>query len=364
MSDQNNFFNINRFTPPIRSQESSSRSKPKEPPKTDKNFKKMVNPAGPEHAHDEEEISEEKLSEAKGSLFDLSAGKNTAKKKMPQPKKEGESLLSGALKGEPPQGEESAYLAAQQSKDQFPESDQDSLTQLNPEDQPLTEEELKQNQSFSLNKEATVKGHIAAIQRKGARFDSTSFDSDATGLGPKEPKSSKTQSSSSREKHEFVQEKGDLAALNAPIQSLRQAGDSIGNPEQTTSARSIQEVIDQVVKHIQTIQSQGKTDTVVTLQHPPILQGANLVLTAFEHAQKEFNIAFTNLTTAGKQFLDAQLSKESLQTALESQGYVVHMLVTSTTSEATPDQRFGRQGREDEQQQQRQGRQQNEEDEA
>lgn len=356
MSDPHNIFYLRQIQQPsIKSQE-PQRSKPKEPPKTDKNFKKMVNPASPEHTRETEEANVEEQSEGKTSLFDLSAKKDssTKKKTLGSTKDSKEPKISDALKGAPPSGEDAAYLSENQSKDQLPyEAGEETGLSSSPEEEILSEGELQENRISLINKEGIIKGQIAAIHQRAARFDSSSLD-DTTVVGSKEPKS-KSQSSSSRERTDFVQEKGDLAALNPSITSLNAADDSIGNQEQTTGSRAIQEVIDQVVKHIQSIQSQGKTDTIVTLQHPPILQGANLVLTAFEHAQKEFNIAFTNLTSAAKQFLDQQLSKKSLQAALESQGYVVHMLVTSTASEATPDQQFGRQSREDQQQQQ-QGR--------
>ena len=98
----------------------------------------------------------------------------------------------------------------------------------------------------------------------------------------------------------------------------------------------IQEIIDQMVKSIQTIDQQGKTDTVLTLKHPPIFEGANLIITAYDNAKGEFNLAFENLTQAAKQLLDMRINQESLRQALEQRGYAVHIVVTTTLVENRP----------------------------
>jgi hypothetical protein len=100
-----------------------------------------------------------------------------------------------------------------------------------------------------------------------------------------------------------------------------------------TNFSNIQEMIDQIVTNIYTIRVEGKTETLITLKHPPLFEGANLVITAFDTAKGEFNIAFENLTQMAKHFLEMQDNQNALRFALEDKGYVVHIITTTTLTE-------------------------------
>lgn len=92
----------------------------------------------------------------------------------------------------------------------------------------------------------------------------------------------------------------------------------------------LQQIIDHVVKTIALLQSQNQTDVVVTLRNPPIMEGAQLVLSSFSGASKEFNIAFYNLTQAAQQFLTQIHAEASIKrTLLERNEFLVHMFITS-----------------------------------
>lgn len=123
---------------------------------------------------------------------------------------------------------------------------------------------------------------------------------------------------------------------------------------------SVQEIIAALVKEITTIEAQGKTDTVVILNHPPIFKDAHIVLTSYESAKGEFNIRFENLKPDAKAFMDMQQNQESLLSNLQQKGYAVHIVVVTTQTETpqivTADARQSSRDAQDQEQQQK-GRQ-------
>ena len=108
----------------------------------------------------------------------------------------------------------------------------------------------------------------------------------------------------------------------------------IQGPQQSQSmAPQIQEIIDQIIDKLYMVKVDGRTDTLITLKHPPLFAGSNVVITSFDTAKGEFNIAFENLTQAAKQVLDLQDNQNALRFGLEQKGYTVHILTTTTVSE-------------------------------
>lgn len=57
----------------------------------------------------------------------------------------------------------------------------------------------------------------------------------------------------------------------------------------------LQELVQKMIAEIQQMEMKGKTDTIVTLNNPPLFKGAHLVMTSFDSAKGELNIAFENL---------------------------------------------------------------------
>lgn len=153
------------------------------------------------------------------------------------------------------------------------------------------------------------------------------------------------------------QERNDWASLQAspfaPIESRYSINDKAQMTEQT---RSMQDIVNQLVESMRTMKSEGKQETIITLQYPPILKGTDIHLAAFDVDKTRFDIAFTNLTIQGKAFLDQQLQKDPLTLALEQRGFVVQTLITTTeknipSTQPTP-QEFTRQNDKEQQQQQ------------
>lgn len=133
----------------------------------------------------------------------------------------------------------------------------------------------------------------------------------------------------------FMHEQPDLTAVN-PIAGLQIAAlDTSKNVSPTpirTNIVDMQDLVDQMVKQITILSSSGKTDTMITLKHPPLFEGANLTVTTFNSAKGQFNITFENLSQAAKQLIDMSENQTALKSSLEQKGYMVHILVATTTT--------------------------------
>ena len=203
----------------------------------------------------------------------------------------------------------------------------------------MQEESIKfDNKSRRIQQTIFSKEGIAPANQVKLDPESLSPDHDKLILTSKESAESKFK------KMTHVDQEGEASDKNfAEFQFASQSVSKDSISENTPSySTTIQDIIDQIVKNIETIQTAGKTETIVTLKHPPILEGANLVLTNFDKEKKEFNIAFTHLSEDGKEFLDRHLRQDSLTDALENKGFVIHTLTTTTLAEvpySQPEQR-------------------------
>ena len=132
----------------------------------------------------------------------------------------------------------------------------------------------------------------------------------------------------------FAIEQPDLSYVNPlalntpPVQSI-----NINTEKPALPSIDLQEIIDQLVDKVVQMETDGRTDTVITLKQPPILAGADLVVTSFDSAKGEFNITFQKLTQAGQEMLDMHANQQSLLLALEKKGYAVHIVTTTTLAE-------------------------------
>lgn len=185
--------------------------------------------------------------------------------------------------------------------------------------------------------------------------------------------SSKRSKSSKKEKAtDSTESKGELSYLDSnrpansqPLQRQSfdiEAGVSEGG---TTGATPLKQIVDQIVDSLYTLKTDGKTETVLMLKHPPELMGSELVLTAFSQAKGEFNIAIHNLTQAAQLFLEQNNIRLGLKQALEEHGYTVHIITTTTepfttvAMEGPESARKDRQNREDDSQQNQEKNRQN-----
>lgn len=135
----------------------------------------------------------------------------------------------------------------------------------------------------------------------------------------------------------FATEQPDLSYVNpmAPNnQQMAVADVKVEKPAST--AADLKALIDQIVDKAYQMELNGRTETTVTLKHPPLFAGANLIITGFDTARGEFNVSFENLTQAAKHVLDLQANQESMRLALEQKGYAVHIITTTTLVERAP----------------------------
>lgn len=171
-------------------------------------------------------------------------------------------------------------------------------------------------------------------------------------------KKEKSKSESGAEKTGALEERAKLA-VNASIQSAELQTDAGKTQEsqQTPRASTIREIAAQIVERIQVMKRDDLTTTLVTLRHPPILEGATISLTTSDHAKREFNISFANLSPEAKLFIDRKLNEDSLTATLERKGIIVHMLTTTTQPETLIKTETGQPTRDQEQQrEQREGK--------
>ncbi|CUI15972.1 Conserved hypothetical protein [Candidatus Protochlamydia naegleriophila] len=176
-----------------------------------------------------------------------------------------------------------------------------------------------------------------AIKGKKGRPDVISLDTDATVLGSKKEKSKLN----TRAQSTFTQENADLSTINphlqhqSPIAFLADKAENMNEPRLTRS--TVKDIIEQIVANMQTVQTEGKTDTIITLRYPPILEGATVTLTAFEGTKREFNLSFANLTDDAKRFLDRKITEDSLVESLARHDIIINTLTTKTTLETHAD---------------------------
>lgn len=90
---------------------------------------------------------------------------------------------------------------------------------------------------------------------------------------------------------------------------------------------SVQELIDKLVAAVYTVQSTGKTETVLTLKE---FGDAQITFTTVDTAPNEVNITFSKLSQSLENLM--QLNRESLESKLREAGVVFHM-VTFTTAD-------------------------------
>lgn len=98
-------------------------------------------------------------------------------------------------------------------------------------------------------------------------------------------------------------------------------------PEQSVKAREVLiKLADEMISRLDQITAPDRTDTTITLKHPPLFNGAELVITEFKSSQKEFNVTFTGLSPDARMLIEVQQNQEALRTALLEKGYTLQMV--------------------------------------
>lgn len=101
----------------------------------------------------------------------------------------------------------------------------------------------------------------------------------------------------------------------------------------TIRGSNMQELIKQLTEQLAVLKQNGRTDTIMTLKHPPLFAGAELKITEFSSAKGEFNLTFHNLSPEAKALIDSQANQNALRHGLEGKGFALH-IVTSTSEPA------------------------------
>lgn len=321
-------FKILPDSEPPRSRETTESTKKREAPPND-NFKKMSEPLSKEEI---ETKASEEPEEEPFSLFDLSRQKPKPKKNSTSTQKEGEGAGAPLTRKNTNFGteEESTpedfFAMGEETQTEAPEGEIAQGVQL-PNKQQAEQE--KTTLAVQVPKEEIS----SKLEPKEPRLEGKAGKKEKT----KEGKSSETASASSQEKGNI----GVNTAIQGTSQSVRE-GTFIEN-ESTAPSSTIKDIAAQISDTIQVMKKEGTTETLVTLKNPPLLEGATITLTEFDHAKGEFNIRFANLSPQAKQFLDRQLLDDPLRNHLDRKGIVVHMVSTTTqpeplaVSEAKPD---------------------------
>jgi hypothetical protein len=139
----------------------------------------------------------------------------------------------------------------------------------------------------------------------------------------------------------YIPEHADTSFVNPPG-AIMQPPPQIAPTEEVQIERpaalspAMQDLINQIVRQMYTVETEGKTDTVIVLQYPPMFKDVNVVVTSFDSARGQFNITFENLTQAAQKLLDQQDSRKNLINALAEKGYGVQILTMTTQVENRP----------------------------
>ncbi len=366
-------------TSPIRpnSREDSGRTdrtKPQGSPRND-DFRKSMRDRG---SSKEEHVSTVEDREESPSVFDLSK-KNKSKPKSSstsQSKKESSSDFASnrPVTSKPERDESQDHASNEEATTEYFQSAADDLfaavddSQLTFMDesfqepeieipQPKMPEDLNKLPDQSLTKDALRQQAAALQSQKTKGLDKTSsFETGNASQSSKKQKTSKREESRNEGANEV---KGDAsAAVNASIQSVGFRTDKAQEGQESSRSATIKEIVTQIVDRIQIMRKDNETHTTITLRHPPLLEGATITLTTTDHAKREFNIAFANLSPDAKLLLDRKFKEDSLTETLERKGIIVHMLTTSTQENPLNIEASGQSFRDRQEQQQQQQQQQ------
>lgn len=166
------------------------------------------------------------------------------------------------------------------------------------------------------------------------------FQNLAERLSSKEEKGSSEHDASSQKNKfstQYTQEQPDLSFVNPlsqynSVQSINQtASEKIGS---VTSP--IHDIVTELIDKLTIIKTQGQTDTSVTLNMPGMFKGTIIVISQFESAPNQLNLAFENLTQQAKLLLDSLANREALINSLSKEGYTIQNMTTTTIIEHTP----------------------------
>jgi len=136
----------------------------------------------------------------------------------------------------------------------------------------------------------------------------------------------------------------------APVQPTQVPGEAVVRPESTQEPREthraeLHALVEKIAETMATLVSKTDTTIVVTLKHPPLFDGASLIVKQPESAKNEFNITFENLPPQARALIETEANQAQLRQGLIEKGYTLHMVtiesgilfVNPTASESRPE---------------------------
>ena len=119
------------------------------------------------------------------------------------------------------------------------------------------------------------------------------------------------------------------------------------------------ELVDKLVSSLVIMSRVDRTDTQITLQHPPLFAGATVVITEFASSKQQFNLTFYNLSPDARALIANVQNQDNLRSTLIERGYTLQMVTLEAKSEpptiiTSQSKGTGQQGREQQKQSQQQ----------
>ncbi len=114
---------------------------------------------------------------------------------------------------------------------------------------------------------------------------------------------------------------------------LAAAVTSVAKSESGTHIPEIKDLANYIGDKIVQVRDSGQTDTVVTIKHPAIFEGATVKLTEHASAKGEYNVTFGNLPQDAKAILDIGGNQDALRTAMDAKGFPLHIITTKSESD-------------------------------
>ncbi|MCB1111720.1 MAG: hypothetical protein H7A37_05930 [Chlamydiales bacterium] len=136
----------------------------------------------------------------------------------------------------------------------------------------------------------------------------------------------------------FIREE-DRPVVHSPVAPVDLAVDVKDNiPVETAyqpvhAVADIEMLITQMVSHVQEVSTVDRTEIIIELKHPPLFEGARLVITEFDTAKRELNITFERLTPEAQVVLSTPEHRDMLHHGMKEHGYHVHIMIASTEEE-------------------------------
>lgn len=300
------------------------------------------------------------------SIFDLSKKTSPKKGMIKEPGIKGEAATEGALqklpakKGDQAEPEFGA-LEGEPKEEEFAASDAEKTPGFDQTKEPQTADPSKKMMQPQMKQPAPeLTASQAAAHMKAEKPVVKESAGEVKGdsqTAKKDKTKGETRTTSADTDAEMA--KGAAGAAQGPVQGVGLGSEKAEEAKETAKSATIKELAAQIVDRIQIMKRDDLTSTIITLKSPPELAGSTITLTASDHAKREFNITFANLSPDGKMLLDRKLKEDSLTETLDRKGIIVHNVITTTqperimTADAGQAAQDQRQQREDQQEQQK-----------